>query len=623
MDVVLLQRAQAVFDAVVGLPPGERREAVREACGGDVALLALVEELLSLDDEDQAGEERLALVLDEQTMERALGPVPLEPGHLVDRYLVRRLLGVGGTARVWEVEHRTLGTRHALKVLTWAEPRMQRRLLREARTQANLVHVNVVPVTDVVDVNGAPGLLLPLIEGPPLDELLAEYRPAMAECLSLMGGIARGVAFAHDQGLVHRDLKPGNVLLDPQGELLVPRVADFGLVKGAGQKTLTRPGMLMGTLSYAAPEQLFDSSSAAGPADVWALGVLFVELLTGSRPFRGGSLQEVLDAQARGPDLSGLPPGLPAQVPELLAQMLEQDPEKRPQHAGAVAEALGAPEPLRIQGALARALDQVRHPEASSTTGHLLLDPPPAEEGPPSPRVPSVPGSQAPVAPVETGSSAHAAPPRSWRGPLLGGLVAGGLLLALALRPGAQPPAGKSPDTEPEVLVADAAAAEIHVVEAQVAATAEEWEPPDTPGPRKAEGAAEAGPPPASASEGASPAGASPQGASGGVSLPPPEQAAGAPAGEAAPAQAAEASPPEPPPSASVVVRGGPSIQRLVSKDGRLQQPGKVPVGRYRFEAQMEKRGNWVSLELPELSAGQTLTIACDHDFGYCKVDGG
>ena len=704
MDVESHRRAQEIFDTVVDLPLDQRRAAVRLACAGDVALLAMVEELLSLDDE---GDSAVMGLVDQAAVEAALGPVPLEPGHRVDRYKVLRLLGVGGTARVWEVQHRTLGTRHALKVLTWAEPRMQRRLLREARTQARLVHPNVVPVSDVIEVNGAPGLLMPLIDGPPLDELLADHRPTVGEAVGLLRGIAAGIAYAHAEGFAHRDLKPANVLVDIQGDRFVPRVADFGLVKGAGQKTMTRPGMVLGTLSYAAPEQLFDTSTAAEPADVWALGVLAYELLAGERPFRGSQLQDILDSHQRGPDLDALPAVLPDDVRELLGRMLRVDPAERPQHMGEVLRALPEGDPLRLDTELGRVVDALRLEDITGTHRLRSLDPPeedsaalvpPAREAA-APREPSAPSDGAldtlfegesqpvpPVPPVALSEAARStlhdedevvgvgeagvdqggipapAPPSEARGSrsaaarrsTLALAVAVPVALVLALvgvspladRGDAAAPSDPVPvDTEPdeqgvsgEEEVADEGSgggpAPVPVeptlseggagvggstgtdLGAEAEVEAETRELPAEPASRGTRSAGRTEDRGTSAPVG-SPA-TEAEASRGAATEPEAERSRGE-------ADATDEAPPSSAPTsatATVEVQGGPSVQRLVSRDGRILSPGEVPVGRYRFEAQMEKRGNWVSLELPALQPGDHVVIACMHEFGYCKIEG-
>ena len=213
-------------------------------------------------------------------------------------------------AEVWAVRHRLLGTRYALKLLTRGTAGQTERLLAEGRAQARLRHPNIVPVQDVLPVGDALGLVMPLIQGPPLDQLLRRYRPTHAEAVALIRAITRGLAHAHSHGLIHRDLKPANVLLEAQDGRWVPRIADFGLVKDTDDAPgLTRIGTMMGTLNYAAPEQLLDAASVDHRADLFSLGVILVELLAGTRPFQGATVGEVLDAYAAGPDLSGVAVG--------------------------------------------------------------------------------------------------------------------------------------------------------------------------------------------------------------------------------------------------------------------------------------------------------------------------
>ncbi len=326
MDVARYQRAQSIFDKVVELPAAERQAALETLCGGDRELLGLVTELVEIDSHASLVEQLDERIENAPAHAAAAPPERLQPGSVVERYVVERLLGVGGTAQVWAVRHSVLGTRHALKVLIWADPDLQRRLLREARAQATLRHPNIVPVSDVLEGGGSPGLLMPLIEGPALDELLREYRPTTEEAVALIRAVATGVGHAHASGFAHRDLKPGNVMMEiNEAGGLTPRVADFGLVKGESDRDRTRTGVVMGTITYAAPEQLLDSSAADDRADLWSIGVMLFELLKGQRPFQGRTLTAVQQAHEQGPDLSGIEEPLAS----VLHELLQPDPELR------------------------------------------------------------------------------------------------------------------------------------------------------------------------------------------------------------------------------------------------------------------------------------------------------
>src|SRR5262245_35627495 len=156
----------------------------------------------------------------------------LSGGQRVDRYVVEGLLGEGGMAEVYRVRHATLGSLHALKILKVQAPTVRARLLAEGRAQAALRHPNLVAVTDVIEVDGAPPLVLDFVDGPWLEAWLVDHRPSPREAEQLFLGIVAGVERAHRAGLVHRDLKPGNVLLERGDDgVLVPKVTDFGLAK--------------------------------------------------------------------------------------------------------------------------------------------------------------------------------------------------------------------------------------------------------------------------------------------------------------------------------------------------------------------------------------------------------
>ncbi len=216
----------------------------------------------------------------------------LHPGDTIDRFTVEALLGSGGTAVVYRVRHQSLGTSHALKVLSVTSDVIRERMLMEGRVQATLDHPNIVAVTDVVEVEGAPGLLMEHVEGPSLDQAVQKYRISQSAAETLFLGVVAGVRQAHQAGLVHRDLKPANVLLARTIEGFVPKVTDFGLAKVLeetrdGQDGHTRSGVALGTPAYMAPEQIRDARSVDRRADIFALGCLLYELMTRRRAFPG------------------------------------------------------------------------------------------------------------------------------------------------------------------------------------------------------------------------------------------------------------------------------------------------------------------------------------------------
>lgn len=383
VDVERYRRARSIFDQVVDLDPVSRAAAVDVACGTDAALRALVVELVELDQVDSPLDDAGAAIAAD-IVRAAGGTSSLQPGDVVDRYVVESLLGTGGTARVWAVRHRTLGTRHALKVLSWSDATLRERLMREARTQARLVHPNIVPVRDIIELEGSPALLMPLIEGPPLDILLRQVRPTVDEATALLRGILAGVGHAHAEGFVHRDIKAANVLLDLHSGTLVPRVTDFGLVKATDAQTLTRPGDIMCTLAAAAPEQLHDPSSVDLRADIWSLGVVAYHLATGSPPFPGTTLAAVVEAHVTGPDLDRVP----AALRPLVAAALQADPTDRAGSAEALAALLPQPSPSFDPARLLHLAQRVQAGEdlrdpSTQAPAHLPLPPATAPTGAP------------------------------------------------------------------------------------------------------------------------------------------------------------------------------------------------------------------------------------------------
>jgi serine/threonine protein kinase len=270
------------------------------------------------------------------------------------RYQVEAIIGEGSFAQVFRVQHRDLGTAHALKLLVFVRGALVDRLLLEGRIQARLRHPNVVAVTDVVRHDGRVGLVMELVRGLSLDQWLGaevaagsegDRRPQIDAALSLFAGILAGVGAAHRLGILHRDLKPANILLAETSLGLTARVSDFGIAKGVADGELdaigTRIGAIMGTPGYLAPEQARDASAVDARADVFSLGVILWEMLSGQRAF---PQVDVLATSAPLRPLAQVRPEVPAVVCAAVTRALEVDAAARFPSCEAFAEALYGPD---------------------------------------------------------------------------------------------------------------------------------------------------------------------------------------------------------------------------------------------------------------------------------------
>jgi hypothetical protein len=293
----------------------------------------------------------------------------LQPGQTFDRYTVETLLGEGGMASVYRVRHTTLGSLHALKILHVDHPAVGERLLAEGRVQAGLDHPHALVVTDVITVDGMPGLVMEYVDGGSLEDWV-DTGPTRAERLAVFRGACEAVAAAHAAGWIHRDLKPANILLKRVDGTVVPKVADFGLVKAltgarphAGPQT--RDGSTMGTPGYMAPEQIENAAEVDARADVYSLGCVLVWTLTGRPAFAGDSVVDLFGAVASG-SFDGLPPDDP--LAPVVDRCLARDPDQRYADAGALLAALDTPD--------ARSTRPARAPTAAlwaALAGVLLL----------------------------------------------------------------------------------------------------------------------------------------------------------------------------------------------------------------------------------------------------------
>jgi len=325
--------------------------------------------------------------------------------RIADRYQLDRRIAVGGMGEVWEAEDIRLGRSVAVKVLRPElsdDPEFLHRFRIEARTVASLDHSGVAAVHDYGEDAGPSGprtayLVMELVRGEPLSSLIARGPLDPEQTLRIMEQAARALQAAHERGYVHRDVKPGNILIRADGKV---KLTDFGIAKAANAVPVTRSGMVMGTAHYIAPEQA--SGAEAGPAgDVYSLGIVGYECLAGHRPFRAESAVAVAMMQVREPP-PPLPDFVPAAARELIDSVLVKDPARRYGTGGELAMAIAAVrrgDPLPIPGVPYQA-GSIPHPTAIDESGETIYPPrsPLTGAGPMSGPVASVPAqSRSPI----------------------------------------------------------------------------------------------------------------------------------------------------------------------------------------------------------------------------------
>jgi hypothetical protein len=279
----------------------------------------------------------------ERTGGQAPAQQPLGTVRYVGDYELLEEIGRGGMGVVYRARHEELGREVALKLLTAGvchQPGGRDRFEQESQVLARLDHPGIVPVYGVGEDDGQTYFAMKLIQGPDLRARFAALREGLAEGVGVLVAVCRAVQFAHDRGIIHRDLKPANILQDSEGAVFV---TDFGLAYRLDRdQGLTATGALVGTPAYMAPEQITGETKIGPEADVWALGVILYELLTGRLPFQGETPLETLHLiqgglKARPRDVE---PGADRVLERVCLSCLQQHPKDRYRAAAALADDL-------------------------------------------------------------------------------------------------------------------------------------------------------------------------------------------------------------------------------------------------------------------------------------------
>jgi len=264
-------------------------------------------------------------------------------GELGDYELLEEV-GRGGQGVVFRARQKTLNRTVALKVISlgqWASKAHVKRFRREAEAAASLEHPGIVPIHEVGERDGQCYFSMKFVEGGQLDEVARRAPMSIRQAVELIVKVARIVHYAHEHGILHRDIKPGNILLDAKGE---PHLTDFGLARLVeSESSVTHTLEVLGTPSYMAPEQAVGNNAAiSSVTDVYGLGAVLYQLLTGQPPFAGGTTYEtiklLLDTEPRQPRL--LNPKIDRDLSTICLKCLEKDPKRRYSSALALAEDL-------------------------------------------------------------------------------------------------------------------------------------------------------------------------------------------------------------------------------------------------------------------------------------------
>ncbi len=335
------QKVEQLLSGALSRPADERGLFLDEACGGDPELRREVESLLAWEGRDAEFLDRPAAANQPSLVEDAgIGDLS---GKSIAHYKVISKLGEGGMGVVYRARDTRVDRHVALKLLPDEFAQDAARLARferEAKILASLNHPSIATLHGLEESDGKRFIVMELVEGQTLAHRLRKGRLPVDEALDICRQIAEGLEAAHEKGVIHRDLKPGNVMITREGKV---KILDFGLARTSNDQppdvdpalspaitgTMTRPGVVLGTAAYMSPEQAV-GKPVDKRADIWAFGCIFFESLAGSRAFEGENVTETLAAILKGePEWKALPHGLPWRLVDLVKRCLVKNRDSR------------------------------------------------------------------------------------------------------------------------------------------------------------------------------------------------------------------------------------------------------------------------------------------------------
>ena len=353
------QQVQELFHSALEREPRDRFVFLDESCGGNEALRREVARLISAHETEDHFIDAPAFVAAADVL--ADSP-ELRPGQTLRHYQIRSVLGVGGMGKVYLAEDTKLKRKVALKLLPGSigNEEGRRRLLREAQAAAALDHPNICGIYEVDEAGDHSYIAMQYVEGETLEARMAQGKLSLDDTLNVASQVAGALAEAHAHNIIHRDIKPSNIMLASRDQV---KVLDFGLAKSAKatsiepnkaetKRTLTAPGMILGTVPYMSPEQL-RGEAVDVRSDIFSFGVVIYEMVSGRPAFQRATDAETIGAilHEHPPELSSIDPNLPEPLAEVIRKCLAKDVEQRYQTVEQVGHDLNVARNGQIAGA--------------------------------------------------------------------------------------------------------------------------------------------------------------------------------------------------------------------------------------------------------------------------------